>query len=234
MSRVDAPSYVIFGAGTGSRLGAGLPKLLVPIKGRPLFEYQLDQLRDQPGSVYVVCGFQAATVRRAVEQYVRQTPGFKPHMNFIFNEQFAASQVTSIARALETISIDRPAYFIDGDLLFQRASVDALGPCPRTTVVVRRDVSADAVLAVTDRDRLIRFERGGGSGLEWANLVKYVPRDLSCLAVLATESTALHQFELINLLAQQGADVGYEVAEVAEIDRREDLEAAAAFVDRLA
>jgi len=233
VTHAATPNFVIFSAGIGARLGFGMPEFLVRIAERPLYEYQLEQLQMLPGALHIVCGFQASTVRDEVDRYVSRTPGFIPQLSFIHNDQFESPQVTSISCALKTISLDRPTYFIDGDLLFHRDVLNALSKCPRTTVVVRREVSPDAVLAATDQGRLKRFKRGGTGNVEGANIVKYEPEDLVKLASLAAQGSVTHHFELINQLIEAGVEVGFEVGEISEVDQPEDIARAAAFVARL-
>jgi UDP-N-acetylglucosamine diphosphorylase/glucosamine-1-phosphate N-acetyltransferase len=59
---------VVMAAGKGTRMKSELPKVLVPVLGRPMLEYVLDALRDAgiAKTIVVVVGYRAEDVRAAV------------------------------------------------------------------------------------------------------------------------------------------------------------------------
>ena len=59
---------VVMAAGKGTRMKSDLPKVLVPVRGRPMIEYVLDALRDGGiGRITVVVGYRADDVRQALD-----------------------------------------------------------------------------------------------------------------------------------------------------------------------
>jgi choline kinase len=231
-------NYVIFAAGVGSRMNADLPKFLFDIDGRGVFEYQLSQLATFHGSIYIVCGYRAEAVCERVCKYVASDEGFTPQVCFVYNPDYEKSQVTSICRALRAAPLARTTFLIDGDMLFCRETIAALHSTPGTTVVVRSDVSRDAVIAYADNGQLASFRRsastaGSTGAVEWANIAKYDPRDLARLFELSADHSIPHHFELINQLIESGSRVRLHEDAVAEIDQPEDLPAAVTFARRL-
>jgi len=59
---------VILAAGKGTRMKSGLPKVLMPVMGRPMLDYVLARALDlRPKKIIVVVGYQANQVIRAFE-----------------------------------------------------------------------------------------------------------------------------------------------------------------------
>lgn len=60
----SAAMAVVLAAGKGTRMTSELPKVLVPVSGRPMLRYVLDALRDAGvGRIVVVVGFRAELVQ---------------------------------------------------------------------------------------------------------------------------------------------------------------------------
>ncbi|HEY5313638.1 MAG TPA: NTP transferase domain-containing protein [Pirellulales bacterium] len=60
---------IVMAAGKGTRMNSDLPKVLVPVCGRPMIDYVLDTLeRLGVGSVLVVVGYRAEMVRAALAE----------------------------------------------------------------------------------------------------------------------------------------------------------------------
>ncbi len=55
---------LIVAAGSGERLGAGRPKALVELAGRPLVQWSIDALRDVAGMQRIVVALPPAPRRR--------------------------------------------------------------------------------------------------------------------------------------------------------------------------
>jgi len=72
---VSAPLAVVMAAGKGTRMKSELPKVLVPVCGRPMLEYVLDALRAAViENIVVVVGYRA--------EDVKQTVGGQPNLSF--------------------------------------------------------------------------------------------------------------------------------------------------------
>lgn len=61
---LDAPMAIVLAAGKGTRMESELPKVLVPVAGRPMVRYVLDALREAGvEKIVVVVGYKAELVR---------------------------------------------------------------------------------------------------------------------------------------------------------------------------
>ena len=69
---------VIAAAGVGSRLGFGMPKCLVEVKGHRIFEYQLEAL-DWADEIRMVVGYHA-------DEVVKQVSAYNPNVKFEQNK----------------------------------------------------------------------------------------------------------------------------------------------------
>ncbi len=64
---MNAPLAVVMAAGKGTRMKSELPKVLVPVLGRPMLEYVIDALRDAGiAKIVVVVGYRADDVKQTV------------------------------------------------------------------------------------------------------------------------------------------------------------------------
>ena len=93
-------ALVIPAAGRGSRLGSDLPKVLVPVAGRPMLEHLLRRYREHvAGTVVVVSPAAAAAVRAYCEaQDAGVTTAVQPHPTGMLDAILAAG---SAVRALQ-------------------------------------------------------------------------------------------------------------------------------------
>ena len=224
-------SIVIFAAGRGTRLGASVPKFVVEVDSRPIFLHQLRALNRVPGEIYIVCGYRAALLMQLMLADLASDEPARSRLTFIYNDQFTEPQCSSIARVMTAIPQDRPALFIDGDMLFSAETAESLIAEQETTVALRAAPTADAVMATLDGDgRLQRFARGRDGTGEWANLAIYQPRHLPLVADVSSSGACRHHFELINELVGRGVSVHTHFAEFAEIDDVDDLRSAGQFV----
>lgn len=209
-------SVVIFAAGQGKRLGAGKPKCLMEISGQPIFKYQLTELSNLPMQIYIVCGFRADLL---TSTFLTSTP--PGNLSFIYNDRYLEPQSISIKRALQAIPKDRPALFIDGDLLFKRATIELFLNASGNAVLLRECISKDAVIATVSNGKLSGFQRKPSGQLEWANIARYEPSTLDILAGLTFKET--HHFELINSLVGKGTFFSTIIAETSELDEPSDI-----------
>lgn len=224
-------SIVIFAAGRGTRLGASVPKFIVEVDSRPIYLHQLRALSRIPGEIYIVCGYRAALLMQLMLADLAPDEPARSRLTFIYNDQFTESQCGSITRVMAAIPHDRPALFIDGDMLFSAETAQRLVSAQETTVALRAAPSADAVMATLDEDRrLRRFARGQDGTGEWANLVIYQPRELPLLAEVSTSGACRHHFEILNEMVVRGTTVYTHFAAFAEVDDVDDLHSAGEFV----
>jgi CTP:molybdopterin cytidylyltransferase MocA len=224
-------SIVIFAAGRGTRLGASVPKFVVEVDSRPIFLHQFRALSHVPGEIYIVCGYRAALLIQLMLADLAPDEAARSRLTFVYNDQFTAPQCGSIARVMAAIPQNRPALFIDGDMLFAAQTAESLIAEKHTTVALRAAPTADAVMATLDGEgRLRRFARGNDGAGEWANLAFYQPRHLPLLAEIASSGVCRHHFEVINELVVRGVSVNTHFAEFAEVDDVDDLRSAAQFV----
>lgn len=111
---------VVLAAGKGTRMNSELPKVLVPVCGRPMIEYVLDAL-DRAGidRVLVVVGYRSADVRAALAArtnvtFVEQT------------EQLGTGHAVMVCRD-ELAAHDGPVFIVTGDSpLVQTSSIGKL------------------------------------------------------------------------------------------------------------
>ena len=119
-------TVVICAAGTGSRLGVGVPKCLISVDGRSIIDRQLDLLEEVP-EIRVTVGFREELVARHVSAR-------RPDAIFVRNPDFR--DTTTLASLRQAVAhLDRPFVALDGDLLVEPASFrefltscEALGP----------------------------------------------------------------------------------------------------------
>lgn len=156
----------------------------------------------------------------------------RSRLTFVFNDRFREPQRESIRRVLAVIPQNRPALFIDGDMVFRRDTVTPLASSPETTLVLREQPSSDGVMAtLSPSGTLQKFVRGGQGVGEWGNLVLYQPKELAALAQEALQPHHHHHFDLLNALADRGHIIHTTFAELAEVDDVSDLATAATFVE---
>jgi len=224
-------SIVIFAAGRGSRLGASVPKFIVEVDSRPIFLHQLRALNGIPGEIYIVCGYRAALLMQLMLADLAPDEPARTRLTFIYNDRFTEPQCGSISRVMAAIPHNRPALFIDGDMLFSAETAESLVSQQETTVALRAAPTADAVMATLDENRqLQQFARGQDGSGEWANLAIYQPRHLPLLAEVSCSGGCRHHFEVINELVNRGISVHTHFAEFAEVDDVDDLRSAGQFV----
>ncbi|RIK82731.1 MAG: glycosyl transferase family 2 [Planctomycetota bacterium] len=111
---------VVLAAGKGTRMNSELPKVLVPICGRPMIDYVLDAL-DRAGinRVLVVVGYRSADVRTALANRKNVTFVEQP-------EQLGTGHAVMVCRD-ELAQHDGPVLIVTGDSpLVQTSSIGKL------------------------------------------------------------------------------------------------------------
>lgn len=157
---------MICAAGTGSRLGVGVPKCLVSVDGRSIIDRQLDLL-DDVADVRVAVGFREELV-------VQHVIARRPDAIFVRNPDYqSTTTLDSLRRAVRHLD----GYFIalDGDLLVEPESFRTFtSMCqPGTSLVGITPASTDDAVFVsvddeTDPARVTAFHRQPSSAFEWS------------------------------------------------------------------
>lgn len=149
---------VVMAAGKGTRMKSELPKVLFPVRGRPMLHYVLDAL--EAGGVdriVVVVGYRA--------QDVRTTVGSRPKVSFVLQpEQLGTGHAVMCAR--ETLADhDGPVLVVAGDSpMMQSDSIAAL-----LAEFTRRPAACLLGTATKDNPaglgRIVRDEQGNFLGI---------------------------------------------------------------------
>lgn len=162
MPAVD--TVVIGAAGTGSRLGVGIPKCLVSVDGRSIIDHQLDLLAGLP-DIRIVIGYRE-------EQVVRHVISRRPDAIFVRNPAYSrTTTLHSTVLAVRHLG-DHPFLALDGDLLLEPASFTAfLARCEEAgppLLGICRAGTDEAVFVSRQADGDISaFHRSPPSDFEW-------------------------------------------------------------------
>ena len=117
---MSKPVAVVLAAGKGTRMKSELPKVLVPVCGRPMIRYVIDALRESGfGRVIVVVGHRSDLVREEL--------GNEPDIAFVEQtEQLGTGHAVMVCRD-ELQGVDGPVLIVTGDSpMLQISSVKAL------------------------------------------------------------------------------------------------------------
>jgi choline kinase len=201
---------VIAAAGLGSRLGAEVPKCLVPIDGVSIIERQLKLLQNVP-EIRVVVGYREVEVIDLVS-------AIRPDAIFVRNPAFAS---TNTIHSLRLATRHRAGWFlaIDGDLIIEPGSFSRfLKTCVHNDVVlgVGQSGTDEGVFVQTcgdlDQEMLVTgFSREVRTALEWSGL-----------AHLHSDHVAIGDRFVFEALTPHLPMVG-EVIDAAEVDTPRDL-----------
>ena len=107
-------------AGKGTRMKSDLPKVLIPVLGRPMIDYALDALEAAGlDKVIVVVGYRADDVRKAI--------GARPQVSFALQEeQLGTGHAVMVCRD-QLLGHDGPVLVVAGDSpLMQPKSIKQL------------------------------------------------------------------------------------------------------------
>ena len=145
---------IILAAGRGTRMQAELPKVLLPVGGKPMLEHVVDTARAlQPAGIHVVVGADAEPLRTALPQ---------ADLNWIVQEQQQGTG-HAVGLALAGLDPEHGALVLYGDVpLIEADSLRELLELPRPALLT-------AVLA--DPGRLGRVVRGREQ--EFLQVVEY-------------------------------------------------------------
>lgn len=156
-------TIIISCAGMGTRLGAGIPKAIVEVEGKPIIIRQLECL-DDFDDIRVVVGYQADKVIETVQKYRRD-------ILFCFNNDY---KTTGTAASFSKGIVNAKEYSValDGDLLvhpddlksFLSRDEELIGGCTPTT-------DNPVLMTLNDKSQVIEFSREKGS-LEWTGLAQ--------------------------------------------------------------
>jgi CTP:molybdopterin cytidylyltransferase MocA len=222
---------VILAAGSGRRLGAGLPKCMFYIGGRTLLDWQIRTVRAAFGKsvrIFVVTGFRHCLVADHVRKAYRR----QDTIEIIRNPFWQVSGICGSAYMAAQKVTDAKVLRLDGDLLLGNASdlihltsrgvsMFAAYECtgrPNTPIIYTNpDASLVGIDVVQNTD-----EEGW---LEWACLDfynDYLFRDMMNAWADWGKPNASY-FELVNFYASKGQFQVQKINRVPEIDRSEDI-----------
>jgi choline kinase len=168
-------TVVIGAAGTGTRLGVGIPKCLVAVDGRSIIDHQLDLLAELP-EIRVVVGYRE-------EQVVRHVVSRRPDAIFVRNPEY--SRTTTLHSTIMAVRHlgNRPFLALDGDLLLEPASFRAfLARCQEVgppLLGICEAGTEEAVFVTRQADGAVSsFRRSPPSDFEWCGPAYLLPEHL--------------------------------------------------------
>jgi choline kinase len=164
---------VILAAGMGTRLGRPFPKPLTPLSdGRTIMQQQMDNLHAVFGSdvrITTVVGFKLDLILEAF-----------PHVNYIYNEAYDQTNTNrSLLKALR-LSADGGVLWMNGDVVFDPAVLDALRPhidadqsfvCVNTATVAEEEVkyTVDINGHIAELSKQVRDAQGEAVGINYVS-----------------------------------------------------------------
>lgn len=168
-------TVVIGAAGTGSRLGVGIPKCLVSVDGRSIIDHQLDLLADVP-DLRIVIGYRE-------EQVVRHVISRRPDAIFVRNPAYSTTTTLhSTVLAVRHLG-DAPFLALDGDLLLEPESFSAfMARCaeigPPLLGICRAGTDEAVFVTRQDDGAISAFHRSPPSDFEWCGPAFLLPEHL--------------------------------------------------------
>ena len=117
---MSSPLALVLAAGKGTRMKSDLPKVLVPVNGRPMIRYVIDGLREAGiDRVAVVVGYQADLVRQELAD--------EPGVSFALQEEQLGTGHAVMTCRDELVDQEGPVVIVTGDSpMLQASSVKAL------------------------------------------------------------------------------------------------------------
>ncbi len=176
---------IIAAAGVGSRLGKGVPKVLVEVAGRKIIEYQLKLLEDID-HVRIIVGY-------LEDEVIKVAKSIRPDIEFVRNPWFRET-TTLQSFYLGVKDLNEPFVIMDGDIIFdQKDFHNFMDYCQdgRDTIGVSMRIAENPVYVDIERngDSLTArgFQTNPATGYEWANIACLNP------GILAYEKTYVYQ-----------------------------------------
>jgi NDP-sugar pyrophosphorylase family protein len=175
----------IVAGGLGTRLGAaaaGLPKPMLPVRGKPLLEHQLLWLKGQGFCEVTLClGYKADVVREHFGD------GGKWGMKLEYSVE---KEPRGTAGCILDLKTDNDLLVVYGDLYIETELASLLDTHERnrefaaTLGLIRSDHPQDSDLARMEGDRIVEIYRGGEGNLALAavwlvrsDILKLIPAD---------------------------------------------------------
>lgn len=202
-------TVIISCAGMGTRLGAGKPKALIDISGKPLIIRTLEQL-DGIDDIRVVVGYQAERVIEVVKRY-------RKDVVFVYNhgyQQNGTGASVSLAKKYSRKYI----LTIDGDILIHPDDMKEILASTEEFVGVCEPSTDDPVLVGVKDGMVTNFYQDGGP-YEWTGVTMLESRRLA-----PTDGHVLH-------LVEQVLPLKYKIIREKEIDTPNDYRNAIVWVE---
>ena len=200
---MDDRTVVISCAGMGTRLGAGKPKALIDIEGKPLIIRTLEML-DGVSDVRVVVGYQAEKVIECVNKHRRD-------VIFVYNHNYM-NNGTGASVSLAAKYAKKYVLTIDGDVLMHPDDMKKILSIDHEFVGVCTPSTDDPVLVkLGDNDEVEAFLRGEGE-YEWTGITMLETRRM--------RYTDGHTYQIIEPILP----LKYEFIREKEIDTPNDYE----------
>lgn len=165
-SEMNKRTIIICAAGCGSRLGAGLPKSLVEVNGRPILEWQLSSMCLPTDRVRIVVGYMGLDVARLAKKLM-------PSVSVLFNDSWATTK-TAASLYLGASGLKGRCVSLDGDLLVSPSDFRALVQYDRDVIGVTSAFSENPVFAeLNAAGDCIGFSYDKKTNWEWTGLVNF-------------------------------------------------------------
>lgn len=163
---------VIAAAGKGNRLGAGVPKCLVKVNGRYVFEYLLEAF-SWADEIRMVVGYKAEEVISCVLKIY-------PNVIFVPNEAYD-STTTLQSNCVGAKDLEGNVLFVDGDMILSKQTAKDLYKKYEDNeefVGVATDISETPVYTGVEQENVEWFSYEKKSGFEWANVALFSAKKL--------------------------------------------------------
>lgn len=210
---------MIAAAGLGSRLGHGVPKCMLEIRGRTVLSRLIETLSAHTDTIHVVVGYREELVIDHVAAHHRDVV-------LVRNPDYRTTNTITSLR-IGSRGIRGPVLFVDGDTVIEPGSLATFVATAATLPILMAVAPASsehAVFTTTTGDgaslEVTSFDREVAQPFEWANVL------VADRAVLAEGDGFVYE-ALEPLLPLAAAPL-----ELAEIDTESDLEQALRTVAR--